>query len=282
MRPRQWIKNLLIFVNAVMAHQLNDIALMTSTLAAFIAFCLCASAVYLINDLFDLDADREHSSKRFRAFASGALDPGYGIVAAPALLVTAFIFAAIAGGAFPLALLVYFFVTLLYSLFFKRVVILDVLILAMLFTLRIVAGAAVVPIMPSFWLMSFAMFIFGSLAIAKRYAELKALEQESNVWASGRGYHVDDLALLSSLGVASGYIATLVLALYVNSPDVLELYHNAAFIWLLCPLLMYWIGRIWLLAGRGILDQDPVIFATRDPVSYLVGFFSLLILWAAI
>ncbi len=281
MRPRQWIKNLLIFVNVLMAHQLSDLALMTSTLAAFFAFCLCASAVYLMNDLFDLDADRKHSSKRFRAFSSGSLNPIYGIVAAPVLLVLAFLFAAIAGGAFPLALLVYFAVTVLYSLFLKRIVILDVLVLAMLYTLRIVAGAAVAVVMPSFWLMSFAMFIFGSLAMAKRYAELKMLEAQDTTWASGRGYHVGDLALISSLGVSSGYIAILVLALYVNSPDVLELYHNVNFIWLLCPLLMYWIGRIWLLASRGTLDQDPVIFATRDPVSYLVGFFSLLILWAA-
>ena len=281
MRPRQWIKNLLIFVNVLMAHQLSDIALMTSTMAAFFAFCLCASAVYLMNDLFDLDADRKHSSKRFRAFASGSLELIYGIVAAPVLLLVAFLLAVIAGGAFPLALLVYFAATVLYSLILKRIVILDVLVLAMLYTLRIVAGASVAVVMPSFWLMSFAMFIFGSLAMAKRYAELKMLETQDITWASGRGYHVGDLVLISSLGVSSGYIAILVLALYVNSPDVLVLYHNVNFIWLLCPLLMYWIGRIWLLASRGILDQDPVIFATRDPVSYLVGFFSLLILWAA-
>lgn len=282
MRPRQWIKNLLIFVNILMAHQLSDVALMMSTLAAFIAFCLCASAVYLMNDLLDLDADRVHSAKRARVFASGALNPIYGVIVAPALLVLAFVFATIAGGAFPMALLVYFFVTLLYSLFLKRIVILDVLVLAMLYTLRIVAGAAVAVVMPSFWLMSFAMFIFGSLAMAKRYAELKMLEGEASTWVSGRGYHVGDLALISNLGVTSGYIATLVLALYVNSPDVLKLYGNSYLIWLLCPLLMYWIGRIWLLASRGVLDQDPVIFATRDPVSYLVGFFSLLILWAAV
>ncbi|MFK8049894.1 MAG: UbiA family prenyltransferase [Halioglobus sp.] len=282
MRPRQWIKNLLVFVNILMAHQLGDMALMASTFAAFIAFCLCASAVYLMNDLLDLDADRGHSTKRHRVFAGGKLQPIYGVVAAPALLLAAFAFAAIAGGVFPMALLAYFVVTVLYSLLLKRIVILDVLVLAMLYTLRIVAGAAVAVVMPSFWLLSFAMFIFGSLAMAKRYAELKMLQRESSTWASGRGYHVGDLALISSLGVASGYIATLVLALYVNSPDVLKLYGNASYIWLLCPLLMYWIGRIWLLASRGVLDQDPVIFATRDPVSYLVGFFSLLILWAAI
>lgn len=282
MRVHQWSKNLLIFVNVLMAHQLSNIALMGSTAVAFVAFCLCASSVYLINDLFDLDVDREHMSKRNRPFASGAIPLAVGIVVAPSLLFLAIVLAAIAGGEFLLCLLVYFGITAAYSLYLKRIVLLDVLVLAILYTLRIVAGAAVAGVMPSFWLMSFSLFIFTSLAMAKRYAELKSLEDDPTAWASGRGYHVGDLAIISSLGVAAGYIATLVLALYINSPAVLQLYTDGSLIWLLCPLLLYWIGRIWLLATRGELNQDPVIFATRDPVSYLVAVLGLLTLWAAV
>lgn len=282
MRMHQWSKNLLIFVNALMAHQLSNLAVMGSTAIAFVAFCLCASSVYLINDLFDLDADRDHVSKRHRPFASGAVPLVVGIVVAPSLLFLSIVLAAIAGGQFLFCLLVYFGITAAYSLYLKRIVLLDVLVLAILYTLRIVAGASVTGSMPSFWLMSFSLFIFTSLAMAKRYAELKSLEDDLTAWASGRGYHVGDLAIISSLGVAAGYIATLVLALYINSPAVLQLYTDGILIWLLCPLLLYWIGRIWLLATRGELHEDPVIFATRDPVSYLVALLGLLTLWAAV
>ena len=282
MRPRQWSKNLLIFVNILMAHEVANANLMMSTVVAFIAFCLCSSSVYLINDLLDLQADRRHSEKHSRPFASGRVSLVWGILAAPLLLAIAIALASYAGNTFLVSLLVYYGVTLAYSFYLKRIVILDVLVLAILYTLRIVAGAAVAGVMPSFWLMSFSLFIFTSLAMAKRYAELKSMELDSAAWASGRGYHVGDLAIISNLGVASGYIATLVLALYINSPDVVELYRNEGLIWLLCPMLMYWIGRIWLLASRGDLHQDPVIFATGDKTSYLICALGLLTLWAAI
>lgn len=282
MRPRQWSKNLLIFVNILMAHEVADAELMLSTIVAFIAFCLCSSSVYLVNDLLDLQADRRHSEKHNRPFASGRVSLVLGILTAPLLLAVAITLAAYASSAFLVSLLIYYGVTLAYSFYLKRLVILDVLVLAILYTLRIVAGAAVAGVMPSFWLMSFSLFIFTSLAMAKRYAELKSLEHDSAAWASGRGYHVGDLAIISSLGVASGYIATLVLALYINSPDVVVLYRNEGLIWLLCPMLMYWIGRIWLLASRGDLHQDPVIFATGDKTSYIICVLGLLTLWAAI
>ncbi len=282
MRPRQWSKNLLIFVNILMAHQVTNSTLLSATIIAFIAFCLCSSSVYLINDLLDLQADRRHSEKHNRPFASGRVSLVVGILTAPLLLAVAIALARYAGSAFLVSLLVYFGVTLAYSFYLKRIVILDVLVLAVLYTLRIVAGAAVAGVMPSFWLMSFSLFIFTSLAMAKRYAELKSLEHDATAWASGRGYHVGDLAIISNLGVASGYIATLVLALYINSPDVVELYRNEALIWLLCPMLMYWMGRIWLLASRGDLHQDPVVFATGDKTSYLICVLGLLTLWAAI
>jgi 4-hydroxybenzoate polyprenyltransferase len=162
------------------------------------------------------------------------------------------------------------------------VALLDVLVLAMLYTLRIIAGASVADAMPSLWLVSFSMFIFTSLAMAKRYAELKSLELDTGAWASGRGYHVNDIPIVAQLGVASGYISTLVLALYIDSPDVTAIYHNQQIMWILCPLLMYWIGRIWLIAGRGELHQDPVVFATRDRISYLVFVLGLLALVGAL
>jgi 4-hydroxybenzoate polyprenyltransferase len=188
----------------------------------------------------------------------------------------------IAGTLFFGVLVLYFGVTLGYSFYLKRLALLDVLILAILYTLRIIAGAAVAGAMPSVWLVSFSMFIFTSLAMAKRYAELKSLESDSGAWISGRGYHVSDLAIIAQLGAASGYISTLVLALYIDSHDVVATYHNQRMMWLLCPLLMYWIGRIWLVASRGELHQDPVIFATRDRISYIVFGLGLLTFMAAL
>jgi 4-hydroxybenzoate polyprenyltransferase len=194
----------------------------------------------------------------------------------------AVILANIAGILFLGVLLVYFAITLGYSFYFKRVALLDVLVLAMLYTLRIIAGASVAGAMPSVWLVSFSMFIFTSLAMAKRYAELKSLELDAVAWASGRGYNVNDIPIIAQLGAASGYISTLVLALYIDSPDVTAIYHNQHMMWILCPLLMYWVGRIWLVAGRGELHQDPVVFATRDRISYLVFGLGLLALVAAL
>lgn len=282
MRPHQWSKNLLVFVNILMAHELLNVSLMMSTVLAFVAFCLCSSSVYLVNDLLDLEADRRHSVKHRRPFASGRAPLMLGIVAAPALLLVAIALASLAGSTFLFVLVVYFLATLAYSFYLKRIVILDVLVLASLYTLRIVGGAGVAELMPSFWLLAFSMFIFTSLAMAKRYAELKSMETDPEAWISGRGYHVGDLTIISQLGLASGYIAALVLALYINSSDIVELYRHEELIWLLCPALMYWIGRIWLLASRGVLHQDPIIFATRDRVSYAVGIFGLLTLWAAL
>jgi 4-hydroxybenzoate polyprenyltransferase len=282
MRPHQWSKNLLVFVSILIAHQYTDLGLVFSTVIAFVAFCLCSSAVYLINDLLDLQVDRKHKDKRYRPFASGRAPLLLGILAIPALLLIAVILASIAGALFLGVLLVYFAITLGYSFYFKRVALLDVLVLAMLYTLRIIAGASVANAMPSLWLISFSMFIFTSLAMAKRYAELKSLELDTGAWASGRGYSVNDIPIIAQLGVASGYISTLVLALYIDSPDVTAIYHDQQMMWVLCPLLMYWIGRIWLIAGRGELHQDPVVFATRDRISYLVFGLGLLALVAAL
>ena len=282
MRPHQWSKNLLVFVSILLAHKYTDVHLLSSTIIAFVSFCLCSSSVYLINDLLDLESDRQHSEKHRRPFASGRAPVILGILVIPVLLAASAALAWVAGILFLGVLVLYFGVTLGYSFYFKRLALLDVLILAILYTLRIIAGAAVAGAMPSVWLVSFSMFIFTSLAMAKRYAELKSLELDAGAWASGRGYHVNDLNILAQLGAASGYISTLVLALYIDSHDVIAIYHNQRMMWLLCPLLMYWIGRIWLVASRGQLHQDPVIFATRDRISYIVFGLGLLIVMASL
>ena len=270
MRPHQWSKNLLIFVSIFVAQRYTDIALLGSTVLAFVSFCLCSSSVYLINDLLDLETDRGHSEKHNRPFASGRAPVILGVVAMPVLLLGSALLAWWAGTLFLGVLGVYFIVTLAYSLFLKRVAMMDVLVLASLYTLRIIAGASVADAIPSVWLMSFSMFVFTSLAMAKRYAELKSLDADSGAWASGRGYLVSDLSTIAQLGAASGYISVLVLALYIDTQEMAAVYNHQRFMWLLCPLLMYWIGRIWLIAGRGELHQDPVVFATRDRISYLV------------
>jgi 4-hydroxybenzoate polyprenyltransferase len=282
MRPYQWSKNLLVFVSILVAQKYTDTPLLISTLVAFVSFCLCSSSVYLINDLLDLESDRKHSEKHGRPFASGQAPLSLGIVVVPVLLTASAVLAWIGGAQFFVVLVLYFGITLAYSFFLKRLVLLDVLILAVLYTLRIIAGASVATEMPSVWLVTFSMFIFTSLAMAKRYAELKQLELDAGAWASGRGYHVSDITILAQLGAASGYISTLVLALYIDSHDVAETYHNQRVMWLLCPLLMYWIGRIWLIASRGELHQDPVVFATRDRISYFVFGLGLVTLMAAL
>jgi 4-hydroxybenzoate polyprenyltransferase len=180
------------------------------------------------------------------------------------------------------ALGIYYALTLAYSLKLKQIVMLDVLVLAGLYTVRIIAGAAAVEVMPSFWLLAFSLFIFLSLAMVKRYSELLVMQRNGQDKAAGRGYHVDDLVMLQSLGAASGYLSVLVLALYINSVKVQILYSRPEFIWLLCPLLLYWISRTWLKAHRGEMHDDPVIFATQDRVSWFLGVAGGTILWMAL
>lgn len=282
MRPHQWIKNVLVFVHLLMAHVWSDGALFLNTLFAFFALCLCASSAYLVNDLLDLEADRNHSDKRSRPFASGQTPLLGGILLAPVLLVLGFILGSLAGKAFLTVLALYFLLTLAYSLYLKRILLIDTLVLATLYTLRIIAGAAVALTLPSFWLLSFSMFLFTSLAMVKRYVEIRSMDGDPDARVMGRGYRASDLTVIASLGVAAGYIAVLVLALYVNSPAVVRLYEDEQVIWLLCPLLLYWVGRIWVLASRGSLHQDPVVFASRDGVSYIVLALATAAMWVAL
>jgi 4-hydroxybenzoate polyprenyltransferase len=279
LRPHQWVKNVLLFFPLLLAHIIpwrngEDLERWLLTCASFAAFCFTASSVYVINDLLDADADRLHHSKRRRPFASGALPRSWGMPIAVALLAAA---AGICLGlprAFGAMLLVYCLLSNLYSFRLKRLLLVDVFVLAGLYTLRIVAGGLAVNVPVTSWLLAFAMFLFVSLAFAKRYTELAVLNESGGRVPAGRNYRVEDLRIIESVGPASGYLAVMVLALYINdtatmNSGVLKYYPTPFFLWLLCPLLMYWITRIWFYARRGDLHDDPILFAIKDHISWM-------------
>jgi 4-hydroxybenzoate polyprenyltransferase len=281
LRFHQWLKNLLIFVPITVAHQLDDATLLWHAAVAFFAFSLCASSVYLLNDLLDLSADRAHPRKRLRPFAAGALPLAQGIALIPVLLAAAVAIALLLRIEFIGVLAVYYVTTTAYSLWLKGKVMVDVFALAGLYTLRVIAGSVAVGIPPSFWLLAFSMFIFLSLAIIKRYSELYGLQELKRQEIEGRAYHVTDLPVLGNLGGASGYMAVLVLMLYINSEDVRLLYTRPEVLWMLCPVLLYWVSRMWQRAGRGEMHDDPLVFAVKDRISRILGLVIVVVLVAA-
>ncbi len=270
LRLHQWLKNLLVFLPLLASHRVFVGASVRDALIAFLCFGLCASGVYVLNDLLDLEADRNHPRKRLRPFAAGSLPLSAGLVAAPVLTLAAFGLALALRPLFALVLLGYYVLTLAYSFGLKRIAMLDTVVLAALYTVRIVAGTVAIGVPLSFWLLAFSMFLFLSLAMVKRYIELRSLLQRGREKVEGRGYQIDDLALIQSLGAASGYLAVLVLALYINSTASEALYRHPQALWLLCPLLLYWVSRVWLVAHRDAMDDDPVVFALTDRVSRMV------------
>lgn len=280
-RVHQWLKNLLVFVPLLASHQFLSTAQSVTSMVAFLAFSLCASGVYLLNDMLDLDADREHPRKRLRPFACGRLSLRSGLLAAPSLTAAGLALAWLASPVFLLVMAVYFVLTLAYSLRLKQIVVIDVVTLAALYTIRIVGGAAALDVTLSFWLLTFSMFIFLSLAMLKRYTELRLTLDHGKDVPSGRGYHVEDMAVVQSLGTSAGLVAVLVLCLYINAPESQSLYQNPLFLWLLCPILLYWISRTWMLAHRGEMHDDPVVFAVKDRGSLItVGLGALAVLAA--
>jgi len=281
LRPHQWVKNLIVFVPALAAHKMGDTSLLLRDVFAFATFCLCASGVYILNDLVDLDFDRQHPTKKSRPFASGNLPLPAGLICAPLFLAGGILLAAQLSWHLAEVAMAYVLLTTSYSWWIKRVALLDVFLLAGLYTIRLVAGHAVTGIVYSSWLLMFSMFIFLSLALVKRYVELAdAKETDSdNITPAGRGYVARDLELVASLGTGCGYLAALVLALYVNSQQVVILYEHPNLLLLICPLLLYWISRVWLLAHRGRMHDDPVLFAVKDATSYIIGVLALVVLW---
>jgi 4-hydroxybenzoate polyprenyltransferase len=270
LRPRQWLKNLLVFVPLMLAHRYNELDLLVKALLAFLAFGLCASSVYVMNDLTDLAADRHHPRKRMRPFAAGELSLFWGLASLPFLFGLSLFVARFLPLPFLGMLLLYFLLNLGYSFTMKRVVLLDVIVLAGLYTLRIMAGSASVALWPSPWLLGFSIFFFLSLALVKRYAELVMVQGLEGRAARVRGYQVIDKELLASLGAGSGYMAVLVLAMYISSGRAEILYTRHELIWFLCPLLVYWISYIWLIAHRGEMHDDPLVFVLRNRISRIV------------
>jgi 4-hydroxybenzoate polyprenyltransferase len=281
LRLHHWLKNVLVFVPLVLAYRYAEPGLLGKAFLAFLSFGLSASCVYLINDLADLPADRRHPRKRLRPFASGQLSLLWGLVLAPLLLAASVLTAFFLPLPFLAVLLLYFFLNLGYSFTMKQIVILDVIILAGLYTMRILAGSAAVSIWPSAWLAAFSMFIFFSLALVKRYAELVLMKKAHGEDVHVRGYLGIDRELLAAMGAGSGYLAVLVLAMYISSGTVEVLYKRQAIMWLLCPLLLYWISYVWLIAHRGRMDDDPLVFATRNPVSQIVAVLAVVIILLA-
>jgi 4-hydroxybenzoate polyprenyltransferase len=281
LRLHQWMKNLLLFLPLLGAHQIFDPALLTKALVAFFAFGFCASSVYVVNDLMDLESDRHHPRKRLRPFARGVLSPLTGVGVAGLLLIAAFTTAWQVAPAFFAWLAIYFAVTVAYTFWLKRKEIVDALSLAALYTLRIVAGGAAVALPYSFWLLAFSMFLFLSLAFVKRYSELQVMLAQGRGEAKGRGYRTEDLPLIQTLGVVAGFAAVLVLALYINGDTVSRLYVRPEMMWLTVPILLYWITRMWIKTHRGLMHDDPVLFALRDAVSLACGAMFLGVLWLA-
>ena len=296
-RLHQWAKNVLIFVPLLLAHAWAP-GLIAAAALAFLSFSLCASATYIVNDLLDLEADRQHPRKRLRPFASGDLSALSGVAIVVFFLAVSLVLALLVPHAiavlspqllslikphyFLLWLGIYLVTTLAYSLRFKRSVLVDVIVLSGLYTIRIIAGSAASGIALSTWLGGFSIFFFLSLALVKRFAELENLRERGGVSAGGRGYHITDIEQLRTFGSASGFASVVVLTLYISNLDAAQLYQHTRRLWLLVPVLLLWIMRLWLQASRGQLNEDPVVYAITDRRSLLLGLLVVAIVLSAL
>ncbi len=270
LRVHQWMKNTLIFVPATLDHRLLEWQVILNSALAFFAFSAAASAIYIINDLFDLPLDRQHVRKKNRAFASGAFSIRFGLLVSILLISIAGLLASQLHWTFGAVLIGYLIATTAYSVSLKRMLLIDVFTLAGLYTLRILAGAAANQTEGSFWLLAFSSFFFFSLALVKRYVELQNSMVEDNNRIAGRGYRRADREVIAQCGIASAFAAALVLALYVDSDAVVSLYAYPWMIWPLCPIVLYLNIRIWILAFRGEMHDDPVVFIISDWRSQVV------------
>ncbi len=282
MRPHQWLKNGLLFLPLLLSHQFNQTDLVLQTVVAFISFSLCASSVYFVNDMLDLDSDRQHQSKNNRPFACGELPLVYGFFGAPLLLLAAFLIASFLPREFLTILLAYYVLTTLYSFFLKQFFLIDVLTLTSLYTLRIVAGSAAISVITTNWLLTFSFFMFSGLALLKRFTEISNLQNQGKTLIRGRAYSTANRKLLSTLGVISSIAAVFVYMFYIMAPETTALYSSPMLLWAVSPLLLYLLARIWQMAFEGKLDEDPLIFAVSDHQSQLLVLLSGVIIWLAI
>ncbi len=270
LRLHQWAKNALLFVPLMAAHDLNADRWL-ATLLAFLAFGMCASATYIINDLFDLASDRAHPRKQARPFAAATLTIPFGVVLLAVLLPLSLWLAAEISLPFFGLMVLYVVVTLLYSARLKQIAIIDVLVLASLYTHRILAGGQVSDVVISNWLLAVSLFMFLSLALVKRCAELEFMSGDGHVSLAGRGYRISDLSYLIAMGIASGFVAVMLLALYVDSQVGGAMYPHAEILWLILPLMLFWVMRLWLKVSRLEIQDDPLLFAITDRSSWVVA-----------
>jgi 4-hydroxybenzoate polyprenyltransferase len=295
-RLHQWAKNMLIFVPLLLAHQWNP-GTFGGAITAFLSFGMCASATYIINDLLDLEADRKHPRKRRRPFAAGDISAIAGVMAVVVLLVGALVLAV----ALPRIVIAmpgdyklwqpykflgwlgfYTVTTLAYSLYLKRKLLLDVFVLSGLYTVRILAGSAATGVPVSAWLAGFSVFFFLSLAFVKRFSELESLRERGGAVTNGRGYFVSDLEQLRALGTGAAYAAVVVMTLYINNPETKVLYRHVIRLWLVVPVLLLWLSQVWMLASRGEMHDDPVVYAITDKRSFLLGVVMAAVVWSAL
>lgn len=269
MRPRQWLKNLLVFVPMLAGHAL-DLPTFSASLVAFVAFSLCASSAYLLNDALDAQDDRVHPTKHKRPIASGALPLPLALVASPLLALAAIVLCASTNLLLLAALLVYFASTVAYSVYLKRLLMVDIVALALLYSLRVLGGGAATGIAPSFWLLAFSFFIFLSLALLKRHSELFNLHRQGKEKTRGRGYTTGDKIPIGIMGINSAFVSVLIFMLYFNSNNVLDLYRTPEWLTGIVPLLVFWLGRLWVLSFRGEVNEDPVLYVSKDKVSLVV------------
>jgi 4-hydroxybenzoate polyprenyltransferase len=284
-RPHQWAKNVLLLVPMLMAHRIFDLDALFHAGLAFFSFSAAASAGYIFNDLRDVSADRRHPSKRSRPIAAGEVSVSTARWMAAGLLFLAVIAGTQLPWGFDALLLLYLLLTVAYSLYIKRKLMADVVCLAGLYALRVLAGGAATSIYVSPWLLAFSMFLFLSLAFIKRYTELLDRAAEAsppNVRIVGRGYMPSDIDLIRSMGPSCGHISVLVICLYINNKDLVAAYRRPEVLWLICPILLYWISRLWFLADRSQLPHDPIVFALRDRISFIAGLLILAILTIAV
>lgn len=283
-RVHQWLKNLLIFLPLLMAHKLDNLELIIKSIVAFFSFSFVASFVYVLNDLLDIDSDRMHPRKKNRPIASGNLSIKIALIIIPILFIFGMGSSLIyLSNEFTIVLLIYLLITTLYSFYLKKIYILDIFILSILYTIRLIGGAVAVDVIVSKWLLAFSVFLFLSLAILKRFTELRVMQMENKSKTSGRGYNVDDLNLISILGPTSGYLSVVIFTLYIYSPEVLKLYSVPELLWPVAIFLLLWITRIWFLANRNEMDDDPIVFAVKDRASHLIfSIITILIILATI
>jgi 4-hydroxybenzoate polyprenyltransferase len=282
LRAHQWLKNLLLFAPMIAAHMVTDLNSWIQVFIGFISFSFCASSIYLINDIIDLENDRAHPRKRKRPFASGSIPFVYGLFLLPVLICSSFFIGSILGNNFIFWLTIYLVLTLLYSFVLKPYILIDVITLAMLYTIRIIAGAATLNLLLSPWILAFSILLFVSLAFVKRYAELEIQIFNEDIKIKGRGYMTSDASLIQSIGTASSFASILVFILYLNSPEIKVLYEFPEFVWLCIPVLIFWQSWMWLNAHRGQMHDDPIMFAVKDITSILSGliFISILLIGA--